>query len=49
MDGSISNVFGFFSRGSVADYTGSGAFDTVDRTFSEVLGWIAGLFEELGS
>ena len=49
MDGSISNVFGFFSRGSVAGTTGSGAFDTMDRTFSEVLGWIAGLFEELGS
>jgi len=47
--GSIADVFGFFSRGSVADNTGSGAFDTVDRTFSEILGWIEDLLSGNGS
>ena len=39
---SLADVFGFFSRGSVAGNTGSGAIDTADRTFSEILGWNEG-------
>lgn len=46
---SVADIFGFFSRGSVAGNTGSGAIDTVDRTFSEVLGWIEGALSGLGS